>query len=133
MRLDSATAVAHGRPLAFGSVGLRDTSGALLQAASGSHSGLLISIRSQRLPWSCTHLATGECHCGLSTLHTSILVIHLTPTPTPTLSLTRAPASGLQLEVQLAVMSRHLPSESGHFVIRDHSTCRCAQVTSACQ
>ena len=50
--------VAHGRPLALGSVGLRDTSGALLQAASGSHSsrsGLLISIRSQRLPRACTH------------------------------------------------------------------------------
>ena len=37
---------------------MRDTSGALLQAASGSHSsrsGLLISIRSQRLPRACTH------------------------------------------------------------------------------
>jgi len=50
--------VAHGRPLALGSVGLRDTSGSLLHAASGSHSsrsGLFISIRSQRLPRACTH------------------------------------------------------------------------------
>ena len=36
----SATAVAHGHPEALGSAGMQDTPGGLLQAASGSHSGL---------------------------------------------------------------------------------------------
>ena len=54
--LDSATAVAHGRPLALWSADMYDASGALLQAASGSQSGLLISIKSQRLPRACTHV-----------------------------------------------------------------------------
>jgi hypothetical protein len=40
VRLASATAVAHGRPDALGSAEMQDTSGALLQAASGSHPGL---------------------------------------------------------------------------------------------
>ena len=40
MRLYSATVVADGRPLALRSEDTRDTPGALLQAASGSHSGL---------------------------------------------------------------------------------------------
>ena len=40
VRLASATTVAHGRPDALASADMQDTSGALLQAASGSHPGL---------------------------------------------------------------------------------------------
>ncbi len=40
VRLASANAVAHGRPDALASADMQDTSGALLQAASGSHPGL---------------------------------------------------------------------------------------------
>jgi hypothetical protein len=39
---------------------MQDIPGALLQAASGSHSGLLISIRPQRLPRSRTHVPAGR-------------------------------------------------------------------------
>ena len=38
--LASATTVAHGRPGALGSADMYDASGALLQIASGRHSGL---------------------------------------------------------------------------------------------
>jgi len=46
----SATAVARGRPVALWSAEMQDTSGALLQAASGSHSGAATSVKSPRLP-----------------------------------------------------------------------------------